>query len=60
MDRALIASAIVYTNSQMRRIPKKKKTLSDSGSEKIGFDESRAGEWIHRFHADERPICVKQ
>ena len=58
MDRALIASAIVYTNSQMRRI--QKKTLSDSSSKKIGFDESRAGGWIHWFNVDERPICVKQ
>ena len=59
VERALIASAIVYTNSQIRRI-KKKKTLSDSSSKKIGVDESRVGEWIHWFHVDERPICVKQ
>ena len=38
----------------------KKKTLSDSSSKKIGFDESQAGESIHWFHVDERPICVKQ
>ena len=38
----------------------KKKTLPDSSSKKIGFDESRASEWIHWFHVDERPIFVKQ
>ena len=48
-------------STRIRRcVGSKKKTLPDSGSKKIGFDESRASEWIHWFHVDERPICVKQ